>query len=58
MTAIIQSKRVDLIPMTPAVLLALLAGNLSEAAQLLGLSRPPDWDIHRDAMEVHQDLAE
>ncbi|MEO8351547.1 MAG: GNAT family N-acetyltransferase [Chthoniobacteraceae bacterium] len=52
MTAIIHSERLDLIPMTPAVLRAMLAGNSKDAGQLLGLSVPTDWDISRDAIEL------
>jgi RimJ/RimL family protein N-acetyltransferase len=38
--------------MTPAVLRALLAGRFAEAAALLGVEEPEDWDIHRGAMEL------
>ena len=52
MTPIIQSERLDLIPMTPAVLRLVLAGNFREAGELLGVSAPADWDISRHAMEL------
>jgi len=38
--------------MTPSVLRAVLAGNGSEAGELLGISAPVDWQIPRDAMEL------
>src|SRR5678816_4891131 len=52
MTPIIQSERLDLIPMTPAVLRLVLAENFREAGELLGVSAPADWDIGRHAMEL------
>lgn len=52
MNPIIQSTRLDLIPMTPAVLRAVLAGNGSEAGGLLGIATPDDWQIPRGAVEV------
>ena len=52
MPSIIQSERLDLIPMTPAVLRAVLAGNGSEAGDLLGIATPDDCQIPRGAMEV------
>lgn len=51
-TSIIQSERLDLIPLTPAVLRAVLAGNQSEAGELLGISTPASWLIPRYAMEL------
>ena len=52
MNPIIQSERLDLIPMTPAVLRAVLAGNRTEAGELLGLSTRADWQIPLDAVEL------
>jgi len=52
MTATIQSKRLDRIALRPAVLRALLVGRFAEAAALLGVKAPDDWDIHRGAMEL------
>jgi ribosomal-protein-alanine N-acetyltransferase len=52
MTSIIQSERLDLIPMTPAVLRAVLAGDDLEAGNLLGVTTPADWDISRYALEL------
>jgi len=52
MSPVIQSDRLDLISMTPAVLRALLAGSFREAGELLGISAPADWDISRYAMEL------
>jgi len=52
MTLTIHSDRLSLIPMTPAVLRALLAGNLCEAGELLGITAPTDWDIPQDVMEL------
>ena len=52
MNPIIQSERLDLIPLTPAVLRAVLAGNQSEAGELLGISTPASWLMPRDSMEL------
>ena len=52
MTPIIQSERLDLIPMTQAVLRVVLAGNRSEAGELLGLSSGADWQIPLDAVRL------
>jgi RimJ/RimL family protein N-acetyltransferase len=52
MSDIIRSARLDLIPLTPAVLRALLAGRFDEVAAVLGVKPPDDWDIHRGAMEL------
>jgi RimJ/RimL family protein N-acetyltransferase len=52
MTPVIQSKRLDLIPMTPAVLRLVLAGGFRGAGELLGITAPTDWDITLDAMEL------
>ena len=52
MNPIIQSARLDLIPMTPAVLRAVLAGDHREAGQLLGIAMPEDCQIPRGAMEL------
>ena len=52
MTATIHSARLDLIPLTPPVIRALLAGDHGEAGQLLGVRWPADCDIHRDALEL------
>jgi len=49
---VIQSERLDLIPITPGVLRALLAKSFYEAAQLLGITALSDWDISRYAMEL------
>jgi RimJ/RimL family protein N-acetyltransferase len=40
---LIQSERLDLIPMTPPFLEACLAGDLATATHLLDLTMPPDW---------------
>ena len=52
MNRTIQSGRLDLIPLTPAVLRAVLAGNQSEAGELLGIATPVDWEIPRYAIEL------
>ncbi len=52
MNSIIQSERLDLIPMTPAVLRAVLAGQGREAGELLGISAPDDWQIPIGAVEL------
>jgi RimJ/RimL family protein N-acetyltransferase len=51
MNSIIESRRLDLIPLIPAVLRAGLAGNQSEAGELLGIATPADWEISRYAIE-------
>ncbi|TVR45325.1 MAG: N-acetyltransferase [Puniceicoccaceae bacterium] len=50
MTAPIQSKRLDLIPMTPAFLRASLDHNTQKAEQVLQLSLPSDWPGESEAM--------
>ncbi len=52
MTAIIHSARLDLIPLSPSVILALLAGNHGAAGRLLGVRWPADWEIRHDALEM------
>jgi RimJ/RimL family protein N-acetyltransferase len=52
MTVIIKSERLDLIPIAPVVLRALLAGNPGEAGDLLGITAPADWDIPQYVMEM------
>jgi RimJ/RimL family protein N-acetyltransferase len=52
MSAIILSARLDLIPLTPPVLRALLAGRFDEAAAALGVNAPEEWEFHRGAMEL------
>lgn len=52
MNPVIQSGRVDLIPLTPTVLRAVLAGNQREAGELLGIATPVDWQIPRYAIEL------
>lgn len=51
MTAIIHSDRLDLIPLTPAVLRAMLAGNAGEAGRLLGLAAPAVLAQPRSVLE-------
>ena len=52
MNPIIQSERLDLIPMTPAVLRLVLAGEGRKAGELLGISAPADWQIPIGAVEL------
>jgi ribosomal-protein-alanine N-acetyltransferase len=51
-TPIIQSEQLDLHPISPAVLRALLAGNSCGAGELLGITAPADWDIPSCAIEL------
>ena len=46
----IQSERLDLIPMTPAFLRASIAGDLGEAQKHLRLSVPANWPDIRDVL--------
>ena len=52
MSPVIESDRLDLIPLTPMVLRAFLAGSFREAGELLGITAPTDWDIPQDVMEL------
>jgi [ribosomal protein S5]-alanine N-acetyltransferase len=52
MPALIQSRRLDLMPLTPPVLRALLAGDVRTAGHLLGATVPGDLEIPADAMEL------
>ncbi|MES2469773.1 MAG: GNAT family N-acetyltransferase [Verrucomicrobiota bacterium] len=52
MTPTIHSTRLDLIPMTPAVLRALLAGDHEGAGRWLGVRWPADCEIHPDVLEL------
>jgi [ribosomal protein S5]-alanine N-acetyltransferase len=49
---IIHSETLDLIPIPPAALRALLAGNSRFAGELLGITAPADWDIPPFALEL------
>jgi ribosomal-protein-alanine N-acetyltransferase len=51
-TPTIHSARLDLIPLTPPVIRALLAGDHGEAGRLLGVRWPADWEVHRSALEM------
>jgi ribosomal-protein-alanine N-acetyltransferase len=50
--SVIQSKRLDLIPITPAALRLVLAGDFRGAGELLGVSASADWDISRCALNL------
>lgn len=52
MTPAIHTARLDLIPMTHAVLQALLDGEHDAAGRLLGISWPAECEIHRDVLEL------
>jgi ribosomal-protein-alanine N-acetyltransferase len=52
MTSIIHSERLDLIPLTPSVLRALLAGDERGAGEMIGVTPPADWGLPRDLLEL------
>jgi RimJ/RimL family protein N-acetyltransferase len=52
MSVIIQTKRLDLIPLSPAVLRAALELDRKKIGRLLGVSVPQSWEIHRGALEL------
>ncbi len=52
MSVIIQTKRLDLIPLSPAVLRAALEGDRNEIGRLLGAAVPQSWEIQRGAFEL------
>jgi len=52
MTPIIQSERLDLLPLTPEVLRALLSGDESGAAAMIGATVPAGWGMARDLLEL------
>ena len=52
MSVIIQTKRLDLIPLSPAVLRAALELDRNKIGRLLGASVPQSWEISRGALEL------
>ena len=52
MHAIIHTERLDLIPLTPAMLRAAIAGDRGTMGRLLGVSVPDSWEVHRAFMEL------
>ena len=52
MSALIQTARLDLISLSPAVLRAALDGDRPKMGQLLGVSVPITWEIRRESMEL------
>ena len=52
MSGIIQTKRLDLIPLSPAVLRAALELDRNKIGRLLGASVPQSWEIRRGALEL------
>ena len=52
MSAIIQTKRLDLIPLSPAVIRAAMDGDRAKMGQLLGVSVPATWEIRREFLEL------
>ena len=52
MSVIIQTKRLDLIPLSPAVLRAALEVDRNKIGRLLGASVPQSWEIRRGAFEL------
>lgn len=51
-SAVIQSSRLDLILLKPAVIGALLVGDHNEAGRLLGVDWPADFEVHRGALKM------
>ena len=51
-TAVIESERLLLIPMSAAFLEASLAGDEARAANLMGLAMPPEWLAARGLMDI------
>lgn len=49
---IIHTQRLDLIPLSPAVLRAALAGDRGTIARLLGVAVPDSWELHREFLEL------
>ena len=52
MSVIIQTQRLDLIPLSPAVLRAALELDRNKIGRLLGASIPQSWEIRRGALEL------
>lgn len=52
MSVIIQTKRLDLIPLSPAILRAALERDRNKMGRLLGASVSQSWEIRRGAMEL------
>jgi RimJ/RimL family protein N-acetyltransferase len=52
MSVIIQTKRLDLIPLSPAVLRAALERDQTKIGRLLGTSVPQSWEIRRCFLEL------
>ena len=52
MSVIIQTKRLDLIPLSPAVLRAALELDRNKIGRLLGASVPQSWEIRRSFLEL------
>ena len=48
----IQTRRLDLIPLSPATIRAALAGDHRSMGQLLGVSVPASWEVSREALEL------
>ncbi len=48
----IQTARLDLIPLSPAVLRAALDGDHAKVGQLLGISVPATWEVPREFLEL------
>jgi RimJ/RimL family protein N-acetyltransferase len=51
-TPIIQSVRLDLIPLSPATIRAALEGDHRRMEQLLGVSVPASWEVRREYLEL------
>ena len=48
----IQTKRLDLIPVPPAVIRAALDGDRPGMERLLGITVPADWEVRREFLEL------
>ena len=48
----IQTKRLDLISLSPAVIHAALDGNRATMERLLGVSVPSDWEVRHEFLEL------
>ena len=48
----IQSRRLDLLPLSPATIRAALAGDRRGMGQVLGVSVPASWEVRREFLEL------
>ena len=52
MSAILQTPRLDLIPLSPAAIRAALAEDHERMGQLLGIFVPANWEVRREFLEL------